>query len=499
MRRSLFVGNLDPALGPEMLRNFFKLHGIHLRRKLYEAARRKLQDQMLDPNGVPAPDDSINPVSDVKITNEAGKPGFAFVELESEELATECLSLDGKDTPLPDGRITQLRVSRPKGYEGPPATAAGGGDAFGGGDLPPDALPNRLVIRGYPPNMKNGEQEVRALLEKMGPLELFDFMRDGQGKSLGRAVFAFSDPGVAPRCVAAYNGFDLGGGCRLVVERLSECTELTVSGASRKEADAEKKLMQNLVNLGMAIPQALATLADIFDSLRPPPGFALGAFPVRPTRFLCLINLFDDAELEDDDDYEYLYADIEQECEKYGRVVQLKIPREPPPVPIQPPKPAAPPPLIQGSRTARITAGPTVEEPQPAGTGAGALIVQPGRTPQEEKARRHEEWEDRCHEIDVDYEAAVQRWEKDMGDPVKNGVGKVFVEYCSIAEAQAAQLNLAGRQFGGRTVITTFVPEGWLYPPKAPETGAEDKAETMEDILKSLEGPKEVRAIEDKK
>eukprot|EP01065_Artemidia_motanka_P035910 TRINITY_DN43813_c0_g1_i1.p1 TRINITY_DN43813_c0_g1~~TRINITY_DN43813_c0_g1_i1.p1 ORF type:complete len:592 (+),score=182.00 TRINITY_DN43813_c0_g1_i1:75-1850(+) len=480
--RRLFVGNIDQAMSEMMLRNFFKMHGIALRRKLYEAAKRKAQDMMRDPSTIPAPMDAQNPVLDCALTRgEAGKAGFAFVEMESEELTTECLSLDGKSCPLPDGRVSQLRVSRPKNYvEAAPSASSDPG------------AEKRLVMRGYPTHMR--ESDVRPLLESIGVLSAFDFLRDAAGRSRGTCLFEFANAGDDVKCIAVTNGQDLGSGYRLVVERLSDSKDLTISGIPRRDVDAEKKLLQNLINLAMPLHQALHALAECFESLRPRAGFLVGAFPVRPTRFLCLLNLFSDDELEDEDEYDQLFADIEQECERWGRVVKINIPRDTPPVPKAPEKPPPPKPLLTHEVQHKITDGPAV--PPTLDPKSGVLIVTVQRPEDAAKAvdqenrRRKQEWEERCEQIDKDYEEAIERWEKEMADPVKNGVGKVIVEYLTPDEAHKAQMQMAGRQFGGRTVITTFLPDDWVYPPKP--------APSMEEILKSLEGPQEVLPIEDR-
>ena len=47
----------------------------------------------------------------------------------------------------------------------------------------------------------------------------------------------------------------------------------------------------------------------------------------RPTEVLCLLNMVTVEELAEDEEYEDIVADIKEECEKYGEVRSIEIPR----------------------------------------------------------------------------------------------------------------------------------------------------------------------------
>jgi splicing factor U2AF subunit len=53
------------------------------------------------------------------------------------------------------------------------------------------------------------------------------------------------------------------------------------------------------------------------------PGLALG----QATEVLCLLNMINEEELVDDDEYEDILEDITSECGKYGAVKSVEIPR----------------------------------------------------------------------------------------------------------------------------------------------------------------------------
>jgi splicing factor U2AF subunit len=59
------------------------------------------------------------------------------------------------------------------------------------------------------------------------------------------------------------------------------------------------------------------------------PGFALtpGMGTSQATEVLCLLNMINEEELVDDDEYEDILEDITGECGKYGAVKSVEIPR----------------------------------------------------------------------------------------------------------------------------------------------------------------------------
>ena len=48
---------------------------------------------------------------------------------------------------------------------------------------------------------------------------------------------------------------------------------------------------------------------------------------VQATEVLCLLNMINEEELVDDDEYEDILEDIQTECSKYGQVKSVEIPR----------------------------------------------------------------------------------------------------------------------------------------------------------------------------
>eukprot|EP01060_Flectonema_neradi_P018574 TRINITY_DN2543_c1_g1_i1.p1 TRINITY_DN2543_c1_g1~~TRINITY_DN2543_c1_g1_i1.p1 ORF type:complete len:590 (+),score=116.04 TRINITY_DN2543_c1_g1_i1:47-1816(+) len=501
--RRLYVGNIVPQLSDEYIAKFFSMQASSMRQRVYQAKVRKAQEMMRDASSIPQPNDSINPVVECNVTrsDDATRPGFAFVELNDEDLCTECLSLDGRSCPLPDGSIIQLKVSRPKNYI-PSAIPASATPLAGFGiEVPlPDDAPGKYILSGFPACM--GDIKIRLLLDTFGVMKTYRCLTTTDGpEEKGCCLFDFDQPEDNDRVVAALNGVEVAGS-NIMVQRVGSGAMVTQNKPKEEtfspSEEAEGRLLRNILDLKMNLSQGLQALAECVESQRP--GLAAAVHVKQPTKFLGLINLFDEEDLEDDYNFEDIKAAIEQEVEKHGRVVDVIIPREPPrhPAPIEKPQP---PPLLLPPTTGAQRATSIGVAPQVAPEGfarnpnTGMLIPidqvdDETKKIEDENVKRRSEWESRCEEIDREREAAKKRWEADLLDPIKNGVGKVFVEYTTVEEAHEAQVALAGRQFDNRTVITSFLPEQWF------RAGVSQTHDSLDDILGQIDAKEEPKQLE---
>jgi len=57
------------------------------------------------------------------------------------------------------------------------------------------------------------------------------------------------------------------------------------------------------------------------------PGLNFNASTVPVTEVLCLLNMVTEDELQDDEEYEEITEDVKEECNKYGNVKSIEIPR----------------------------------------------------------------------------------------------------------------------------------------------------------------------------
>ncbi|EIM20475.1 hypothetical protein WALSEDRAFT_55089 [Wallemia mellicola CBS 633.66] len=131
------------------------------------------------------------------------------------------------------------------------------------------------------------------------------------------------------------------------------------------------------------------------------------------TNVLLLLNMVTAEELKDDLDYQEICEDIQEECSQYGEIIKIKIPR--------PPRPDDP------------------------------VFSTPGVTLSSGE--------------DLRFEAASEEL----------GVGKIFILYKTEEQASKALKALAGRVFGGRTVIGAYgKPEDVEDAPLPPELPNDD-------------------------
>ncbi|KAF0696631.1 Aste57867_12612 [Aphanomyces stellatus] len=153
------------------------------------------------------------------------------------------------------------------------------------GQIPPDNASNRLLMANIPTVLT--EEQVAQLVEPFGTLAAFTLVKNAMGESVGSALFEYEDDNVTEAAMNGLNGLDLGGQ-EVVVQRASKQGTLPKYNPNKQaEEDAKPK----------------------------------------PTVVIQLGNMVQASELEDDEEFADLKEDIEEECNKFGKVVALEIPR----------------------------------------------------------------------------------------------------------------------------------------------------------------------------
>ncbi|CAG8554815.1 11178_t:CDS:2 [Ambispora leptoticha] len=286
--RRLYVGNIPYGIDERGLSEFFNSTMIQL-------------------NITTSPGD---PVIAVQINHDKN---YAFVEFRAPEEATAAMAFDG---------ITfqgqSLKIRRPKDYQAPPGHDQEPPPIHVPGVVStnvPDS-PHKIFIGGLPTYLN--DEQVIELLKSFGELRAFNLVKDSlTGVSKGFAFCEYVDPTVTDLACQGLNNMELGDR-KLVVQRASV-------GSTK--------------NTGVAITSL-------------PPSLLIPANngEMQPTRILQLLNMVTPEELIDDDEYAgmffnlfffYLYIsnnkfflllldifdDVHEECSKYGKIVDMKIPR----------------------------------------------------------------------------------------------------------------------------------------------------------------------------
>ncbi|MES1902691.1 MAG: U2 small nuclear RNA auxiliary factor 2, partial [Paramarteilia canceri] len=154
---------------------------------------------------------------------------------------------------------------------------------------------NRLIISNLPESYS--QADVRNLLAAYGPIKHCEFMTetDANGKIRGYAIGDYDDPIITADAIKSLNGM------------MIDDHTLTVKPANQ---------------VGATLANALPGAASVHV-----PGINLMSSTENPSNILCMMNMVASEDLNNDSDYEDIYEDIKEECEKFGEVVSLEIPR----------------------------------------------------------------------------------------------------------------------------------------------------------------------------
>merc|ERR1719223_581886 len=218
---------------------------------------------------------------------------FAFIELRSVEETTNAMTLDGVEF-----MGCALKIKRPRDFQ-PIQTWSMTGDSSIPANIQMQAIANagqnegKLIISNIPVDLN--EQDVRSLVQIYGDLKNFELTRESE-KSNGTAFVQFSNPLIANEAVKNLNGSTVDG-----------CT-LSAQLATDLYAAATQAAMPGIANINV-------------------PGVNLQATVDNPTNVLSLLNMVEPDELRDDEEYEDILVDIREECQKYGKINSIEIPR----------------------------------------------------------------------------------------------------------------------------------------------------------------------------
>ncbi|KAI7884387.1 hypothetical protein K492DRAFT_183411 [Lichtheimia hyalospora FSU 10163] len=217
---------------------------------------------------------------------------YAFVEFQTPEQATAAMQFDGITF-----QNQTLKVRRPKDYQPP------GGEyvdtsskrvnqredaKFNISAAVPDT-PNKIFIGGLPIYLN--DDQVVELLKSFGELRAFNLVKDpATGQSKGFAFCEYEDPSVTDLACQGLNNMELGEK-KLVVQRASV-------GAHKHDQAAPSTMF-----MPMVVKEDDAT------------------------RVVQLMNMVTPEELEDDEEYQDIWEDVAEECGKFGRIIDMKIPK----------------------------------------------------------------------------------------------------------------------------------------------------------------------------
>lgn len=240
--------------------------------------------------------------SDPCITAQVSKDrSFALLEFKTASDATVALAFDGitmsDDAQMgiqaENGNSKGLSIDRPKDYIVPAVADEAEFEPGVVSSVVPDTA-NKICIANIPLYLT--DEQVTELLVSFGELKAFVLVKDNStGESRGIAFCEYTDSAQATDiAVEGLNGMELGDK-HLNVQRAS-IGNTQVSG------------------LEMGV-NAMSMLAGTTSQ------------GLEDGRVLQLLNMVTPEELIDNEDYEEICEDVKEECEKFGRVLDMKVPR----------------------------------------------------------------------------------------------------------------------------------------------------------------------------
>ncbi|KAM3426374.1 hypothetical protein MY4824_009994 [Beauveria thailandica] len=214
---------------------------------------------------------------------------FAVLEFKNTGDATVALAFDGISM---EANGPGLSIRRPKDYVMPAVPD----DIMYNPDVVSDSVPDtihKLSITNLPPFLT--EEQVLELLAAFGKPKAFVLVKDRTTEeSRGIAFAEYAEPGSANEAaLKALSGMDVGG-------KPLKITKACIGGTQVANFDAGINAISNLAGQGNG---------------------------GEATRVLQLLNMITAEELLDNDDYEEICDDVRDECSKYGKILDLKVPR----------------------------------------------------------------------------------------------------------------------------------------------------------------------------
>ncbi|KAI9834714.1 MAG: hypothetical protein M1826_000117 [Phylliscum demangeonii] len=226
---------------------------------------------------------------------------LASLEFKTAADATVALAFDGismddeenvEDNGVANGHSRGLAMRRPKDYMTPLATDHSHYQEGVVSSVVPDS-PNKICVTSIPKYLT--DEQVTELLVTFGELKAFVLFKDRESQeSRGIAFIEYVDPAATEIAIEGLNGMPLGD------QHLKLCR---ASGG-----------VQQALGLEMGV-HAMSMFAGTTSQ------------ELQDGRVLQLLNMVTPEELMDNDEYEEICADIKEECERFGQVLEMKVPR----------------------------------------------------------------------------------------------------------------------------------------------------------------------------
>mmetsp|Transcript_29535 Transcript_29535/g.66853 ORF Transcript_29535/g.66853 Transcript_29535/m.66853 type:complete len:505 (+) Transcript_29535:278-1792(+) len=283
-------------------------------------------------------------------------------------------------------------------------------------------------------------ERLEAMLKAFGPLKAYQFFKDDNGAQPSAAMFEFFTLTAQRAAIMSLEGIQLG------------------NGKSPEVMDPEKAIREKKVPSETLMKGSMNTR-------------------IVPCRVIMLKNIVAAADLDTEEDYQSILEDIRLECEPFGEVTGLHIPR----MPVAPSAPS--------NAIADATRSDDEDQPKAATLGLPTEYEveieeeeevtdnegEPEVTQEEEEAKQAEidrlkaqdADEATLSDLEQEEEVTKPKVKKTKKEMVKKmvtrkyglGLGYAFIRFETIAAAAKCRKSLGSRKFGGRTVEASYFSE----------------------------------------
>lgn len=224
---------------------------------------------------------------------------FALLEFRHASEATVALAFDGISMEPDDamngaanGSGHGLKIQRPKDYIVPAIAEDAPYKPGVVSNIVVDT-PNKISIANLPPYLT--EDQVMELLTSFGELKALALVKDtGTDESRGIAFCEFVDPAATDIAIQGLHGMVIG----------------------------DKNLKVRKASIGITQVAGVEMGVNAMSMLAGTTGN-----DSEESRVLQLLNMVTPEELMDNDDYQEICEDVQEECSKFGQILDLKVPR----------------------------------------------------------------------------------------------------------------------------------------------------------------------------
>jgi splicing factor U2AF subunit len=177
---------------------------------------------------------------------------------------------------------------------------------------------NRVFMGSLPTNMP--EEDIRAMVESYGKLKSFSLVRSG-GSSRGFCFFEYWDGRVTDKAIEQLNNLEVGDK-RLKVQRATPNPQGSIPALPAP--GGKKKFSEPLFK---GAPGGLLSSLNALQLQQVQTWLAVPVHALTPSRCILLINLLTPQDLFEEEDFQDVHTDIWQECQNFGAVEEVVVPR----------------------------------------------------------------------------------------------------------------------------------------------------------------------------